>query len=89
MTLAADVQHGMKLSRLISQQALQVADKAVHVAFAGSLAYDVLVVVVSQTTTQLLVVHLGFVLPLPPQQRHLEAMPQFNSTAHTGPQDYS
>lgn len=89
MSLAADVQHGMKLSRLVSQQALQVADEAIDVAFAGSLAYDVLVVVVSKTTTQLLIVHLGLVLPLPPQQGHLEAMPQFSSTAHTGSQYYS
>lgn len=47
MTLVAGVQHGVKLPRLISQQALQVADKAVYVAFAGRLADDVLVVVVS------------------------------------------
>ena len=72
MVFTTDVQHGMQLPGLISQQALQVADKAVDVAFASSLADDVLVVVVAKTTAQLLIVHLGFVLPLPPQQRHLE-----------------
>lgn len=74
MSLVADVQHGVQLPRLISQQALQVADKAVYVAFAGRLADDVLVVVVSQTTTQLFIVHFGFVLPPPPQQGHLETI---------------
>lgn len=47
MTLVTDVQYGVQLSRLISQQALQVADKAVDIAFAGRLAYNVLVVVIS------------------------------------------
>lgn len=72
MTLFTDVQHAVQLSRLVSQQALQVADKAVDVAFASRLADDVFVVVVSQTTTQLLIVHLGLVLPPTPQQGHLE-----------------
>lgn len=47
MSLVADVQHGVQLPRLISEQALQVADKAVYVAFSSRLADDVLVVVVS------------------------------------------
>ncbi len=47
MTLVADIQQGVQLPRLISQQALQVADEAVDVAFSGRLVDDVLVVVVS------------------------------------------
>lgn len=47
MTLVTDVQHGVQLLRLIPQQALQVADEAIDVAFAGCLADDVLVIVVS------------------------------------------
>ena len=62
----------MQLSWLVSKQTLKVADKAVDIAFASCLAYDVFIVVVAQTTTQLLIVHLGFVLPPTPQQRHLE-----------------
>lgn len=46
MTLVTDVQYGVQLPRLISQQALQVADKAVDIAFASRLADNVLVVVV-------------------------------------------
>ena len=72
VTLATNVQHGVQLSRLVSQQALQVADEAVDVALPRRLAYDVFVVVVAQTATQLLIVHLGFVLPPAPEQRHLE-----------------
>lgn len=78
MTLVADLQYGVKLSRLVSQQALQVADKAVHVAFSSGLSDDVLVVVVPEAAAQLLIVHLGFVLPLTPQQRHLGTITQFN-----------
>lgn len=47
MTFVSDVQHGVQFPRLVSQQALQVADKAVNVALACRLADDVLVVVVS------------------------------------------
>lgn len=75
MALAADVQYCLQLSGLVSQQALQVADKAVHVAFTGCFADDVLVVVVAQAATQLLIVHLRLVLPPTPQQRHLQTKP--------------
>lgn len=61
----------MELLRRVAQQALQVADKTVDVAFPGRLVDDVLVVVVAQATAQLLVVHLGFVFPLAPSSRHL------------------
>lgn len=75
MSLGVYVQHGVQLPWLISQQALQVADKPVNVAFARCLANDVLVVVVAQTTTQLFVVHLRLVLPPTPKQSHLETNP--------------
>lgn len=78
MTLSADLQYGMKLSRLASQQALQVADEAVHVAFPSRLSNNVLVIVVPETAAQLFIVHLGFVLPLTPQQRHLGTMTHFS-----------
>lgn len=74
MTLTADLQYGMELSRLVSQQALQVADEAVHVAFPSCLSNDVFVVVVPETAAQLFIVHLGFILSLTPQQRHLGTM---------------
>lgn len=66
-----DVQHGVELLGRVAQQALQVADEAVDVAFPGRLVDDVLVVVVAQAAAQLLVVHLGFVFPLAPSPGHL------------------
>lgn len=48
IVLVADLQHSGKISRLVSQQPLQVADKAIHVTFSGRLADDVLVVVVPE-----------------------------------------
>ena len=53
------------------EQILQVTDESVHVALAGRLVDDVLVIVIAQTAAQLLVVHLGFVLPGSPPARHL------------------
>lgn len=66
-----NVQTGQDLLRCLSQHALHVTDKAVDVAFARRLVDDVLVVVVTQATAQLLVVHLGFVLALAPALGHL------------------
>lgn len=83
MTLIADFQYGLKLSRLVSQQALQVADKAVHIAFSCCLSDDVLVIVVPQAAAQLFIVHLRFILSLTPQQRHLGTMTQFNQQPFT------
>lgn len=74
---AANVQHGVQLSGLISEQILQVADKAVYVTFPDRLTDNVLVVVVSQTAAQLLVVHFRLVLSPPPQQSHLETVHTF------------
>lgn len=66
-----NVHTGQHLLRRLSQHALHVADKAVDVALARRLVDDVLVVVVAQASTQLLVVHLGFVLALAPALGHL------------------
>lgn len=77
MTLVADLQDTMKFSRLVSQQALQVADETVHVAFSSRLSNDVLVIIVPETAAQLFIVHFGFILPLTPQQRHLRDKDSF------------
>lgn len=53
------------------QQVLEVAHEAVHVALARGLVDDVFVVVIAQTSAQLLVVHLGLVFPLAPPAGHL------------------
>lgn len=67
-----NVEAGQDLLRCLSQHALHVAHEAVHVALARRLVDDVLVVVVTQATTQLLIVHLGFVLALAPALGHLQ-----------------
>ena len=67
-----DIQHGVQFPGFVSQQALQVTDETVDVALASVLVDDVLVVVVSQATAQLLVVHLGLVLPAATASSHLE-----------------
>lgn len=52
-------------------QILQVTNEPVHVALAGRLMDDVLVVIVAQAAAQLLVVHLWLVLANAPSTGHL------------------
>ena len=52
----------LQLSERHPQHRLEVADKAIHVPLPGHLVDDVLVVVIAETSAQLLVVHLGLVL---------------------------
>lgn len=46
---------------------------------------DIFVVVVSQTTTQLLIIHLGFVLANSPSTRHLVRVGEFELPAVASP----
>lgn len=66
-----NVHTGQDFLCCLSQHALHVTDKAVHVALACRLVDDILVVVVAQAAAQLLVIHLGFVLALTPALGHL------------------
>ena len=61
-----------EILRLVAQQVLQVAHKAVDIALARRLVYDVLVVVVAEAPGQLLVVHLGLVLADTPPSGNLQ-----------------
>lgn len=45
--------------------------KLVGIALAVHLGHDVLVIVVAQCTAELVIVHVGFALALPPASRHL------------------
>ena len=56
----------LKLLSRASEKRLQIADELVHVSFTGNLVYDVLIVVVAQTSAQFLVVHLGLILSFAP-----------------------
>lgn len=69
-----DAQDGVQFFRCEPQQVLQVAHEAIHVALPCRLVDDVLVVVIAQTAAQLLIVHLGLVLPLSPPAGHLRGI---------------
>ena len=56
----------------LSQDVLHITHESVHVSLASSLLDDVLVVVVSQISRQLLIVHLGLVLAVAPPPGHLD-----------------
>jgi len=79
--------HGEQAIGGASNEAFHLADEPVNVALARCLVDDILVVVISNTSTQLFVVHLGFVLPLAPSARHLVRIghPEFPAVA--GPRD--
>ena len=69
-----EVDHGMELLWGVAKEGLQIADEPVDVALARRLMDDVLVVVVAQAPTELLVVHLGLVLPHAPSSSNLVKM---------------
>ena len=56
---------------LVTQQGLQVTDEPVDVALARCLVDDVFVVVVTEASRQLLIVHLRLVLPRAPTSSNL------------------
>jgi len=66
-----EVDHCMHLLRTIAKQTLEVTDESVDITFPGCFQDDVFVVVISQSTRQLFVVHLGFVFPVSPPSRNL------------------
>ena len=78
---------GEQLVGRVAEQTLQVAHEAVHVALAGRLVDDVLVVVVAQTARQLLVVHLRLVLADAPAARHLVRVGQLELPIIARPRD--
>lgn len=56
-------------------QAGHAAPETVRVLAPTALAHDVAAVVVAQASAQLLIIHAGFPLALPPQPRHLGRRP--------------
>jgi len=71
----------------LPQEILQVADETIDVSLAGRFVDDVLVVVVAQSTTQLLVVHLGLVLADAPPPGHFIRIGQFELPSVARPRD--
>lgn len=62
----------MELLGRVAQEALQVAHKAVHVAFTRRLVDDVFVIIIAKATAQFLIIHLRFVFPFSPSPGHLK-----------------
>ena len=71
------VHHGMDLLCCKAEQSLEITHKSVHVTLASRLQNNILVVIISKTPRQLLVVHLGLVLPQPPPSCHLKMGQKF------------
>ena len=68
-----------------AKKPVHVADEAIDVALAGRLVDDVLVVVIPDTATQFLVVHLRLVLPLAPASSDLVRVRHAELPAVAGP----
>ena len=81
------VHHGMNLLGAVAEQALQVADEPVDVTLSRRFQDYVLVVIVSEPPGQLLVVHLGLVLPDAPPPGHLVRVGHLELPAVPGPGD--
>ena len=80
-----EVHHGMNLLRTVSQEALEITDKAIDVSLPRCFENNVLVVVISETSGEFLVVHLRFVLPDAPPPRHLVRVRHLELPAVSGP----
>jgi len=68
--LGFEINNGMELLRRQLEYLLEVNNKSVDISLAVCLVDDVLVVVVSETPTQLFVVHFWLVLPDAPPSGH-------------------
>lgn len=72
LSVRLDSQHDMELLSRVTQKVVEVAYKAVNITFSRGLVDNVLVIVVTQATAQLFVVHLRFVFPSTPATSNLE-----------------
>ena len=75
----------LQLGKGHPKHGLQVANKPVHVSLPWHLVDDVLVIIVPQSTTQFLVVHLRLVLSCPPATGNLLGVNQFELPLSPGP----
>ena len=71
----------------LPEEVLKVADETVNISLAGRLVNYVFVVVVAQSARQLLIIHLGFVLPDTPASSHLIRIGQLKLPAIARPRD--
>lgn len=61
----------------LPKEIFEIANKFIHVSFSGRFVYNVLVVVVTETTTQFFVVHLRLVLAHAPSAGHFVRIGKF------------
>ena len=87
VSVRPEVDHGVHLLGAVAEQALQVADEPVDVTLSRRFQDYVLVVIVSEPPGQLLVVHLGLVLPDAPPPGHLVRVGHLELPAVPGPGD--
>ena len=66
-----------EMVRSLAHDTLHVAHEPVHVPLAPRLLDDVLIIVISQTTRKLLIIHFGLVFPKTPPSRDLIGILQF------------
>ena len=69
--LRHDADQVEEVVRFVSKETLEVTDESVDVSLARCLVDNVLVIIVSETARQLLVVHLWLVLSQPPASSNL------------------
>ena len=77
----------MNLVRRISKKSLEITDEPIHVSFSGCFQDNVLVIIISQSPGQLLVIHLGLVFPDAPSPGHLVRVHHLELPAVPGPGD--
>ena len=77
--LRHDADQVEEVVRFVSKETLEVTDESVDVSLARCLVDDVLVIIVSETSRQLLVVHLWLVLSQTPASGNLEKKENISS----------
>ena len=70
-----------------SKKSLEITDKPVDISLASSFQDNVLVIIISQSPGQLLVIHLGLVFPHAPPPGHLVRVGHLELPAVPGPGD--
>ena len=73
---AVHLHHALQLVRGVPQQGLQVTHKPIDIPLASCLMNDVLIVIISQASGQLLIVHLWLVFPHAPPPGNLVRVAQ-------------
>jgi len=85
--IRTEIHHRMHLFWGISQETLKITDKSVDIALATCFQDNVLVVIITKTPRQLLVIHLWLVFPDAPSSSNLVRIRHFKLPAIACPAD--